>query len=118
MAWPWLTVAVKTIPWSTLVRRAPDIIDAAGSLLVSRKASQAADHAVARTESQLGELQERLANLESHDQETAKVVNQIAEQTRDLTTGIGILAAKVRLLSVLLVVTAALAIIAIGIAAL
>ncbi len=118
MAWPWLTVAVKTIPWGTLVRRAPDIIDAAGSLLASRKASHADDHAAARTESQLGDLQERLDNLESHDQETAKVVNQIAEQTRDLTNGISILAAKVRLLSVLLVVTAALAIIAIGIAAL
>ena len=118
MAWPWLAVAVKTIPWATLVRRAPDIIDAAGSLLSSRKVSQAADHAAARTESQLGELQERLVDLESHDQETAEVVNQIAEQTRDLTTGIGILAAKVRVLSVLLVVTGALAIIAIGIAAL
>ncbi len=118
MAWPWLTVAVKTIPWATLVRRAPDIIDAAGSLLTSRKASQTADHVAAKAESQLGELQERLDNLESHDQETAKVVNQIAEQTRDLTNGVGILAAKVRLLSVLLVVTAALAIIAIGIAAL
>ncbi len=118
MAWPWLTVAVKTIPWGTLVRRAPDIIDAAGSLLTSRKAGQAANHAAARTESQLGELQGRLASLESCDQETAKVVNQIAEQTRDLTNGIGILAAKVRLLSVLLVVTAAVAIIAIGITAL
>lgn len=114
MAWPWLTVAVKSIPWSTLVRRAPDIIDAAASLLVSRKVGRAA----ARAESQLGELQERIDSLEGHDQETAKVVNQIAEQTRDLTNGMSILAAKVRLLSVLLVVTAVLAIIAIGIAAL
>ena len=118
MAWPWLAAAVKTIPWATLVRRAPDIIDAAGSLLASRKANQAADHAAARTESQLDELKERLDSLDSHDQETARVVNQIAEQTRDLTTGIGILAAKVRLLSALLVVTTVLAIIAIGIAAL
>ncbi len=118
MAWPWLTVAVKTIPWSTLVRRAPDIIDAAASLLTSRKASQAADHAAAKAESQLGELQERLSSLESHDRDSAEVVNQIAEQTRDLTNGLGILAAKVRLLSLLLVVTTALAIIAIGIAAL
>ncbi len=118
MAWPWLTVAVKTIPWATLVRRAPDIIDAAGSLLATRKAGQDAHQAAAKTESQLGELQQRIENLESHDQETARVVNQIAEQTRDLTNGISILAAKVRLLSVLLVATAALAIIAIGIAAL
>jgi hypothetical protein len=117
MAWPWLAVAVKSIPWSTLVRRAPDIIDAAASLLASRKSGQDAEHDAARTESQLGELEERLDNLESHDQETAKVVNQIAEQTRDLTNGISILAAKVRLLSVLLVLTAALAVVAIGIAA-
>ncbi len=118
MAWPWLAVAVKTIPWTTLVRRAPDIIDAAASLLTSRKAGQAAGHAASRTESQLGELQQRLENLEFHDQESAEVVNQLAEQTRDLTNGLGILAAKVRVLSVLLVVTAALAIIAIGVAAL
>ena len=118
MAWPWLTVAVKTIPWATLVRRAPDIIDAAGSLLATRKAGQGAHQAAAKTESLLGELQQRIENLESHDQETARVVNQIAEQTRDLTNGISILAAKVRLLSVLLVATAALAVIAIGIAAL
>jgi hypothetical protein len=118
MAWPWLAVAVKTIPWSTLVRRAPDIIDAAASLLASRKAGQAADRVAARAESQFGELEQRIESLEAHDQETAKVVNQIAEQTRDLTNGIGILAAKVRLLSLLLVLTTVLAIIAIGIAAL
>lgn len=117
MAWPWLTVAVKTIPWGTLVRRAPDIIDAASSLLSTRKSGQAAEDATARTESQLGELQARLASLESHDQETAEVVNQIAEQTRDLTNGLGILAAKVRVLSLLVMLTAALAIVAIGIAA-
>jgi len=118
MAWPWLAVAVKTIPWTTLVRRAPDIIDAAASLLTSRKASQTAEHIAAKTESQLDDLSRRLESLESHDQATAEVVNQIAEQTRDLTNGLGILAAKVRFLSVLLVATVALAVIAIGIAAL
>ena len=118
MAWPWLAVAVKTIPWTTLVRRAPDIIDAAASLLGSKKAGQEAHHAAAQTESQLSEFQQRLENLESHNQATAEVVNQIAEQTQDLTAGISILAAKVRLLSVLLILTAVLAIIAIGIAAL
>jgi hypothetical protein len=116
MAWPWLAVAVKAIPWATLVRRAPDIIDAASSLLASRKANEAAEHAAATTQSQLGDLQERLGRLEAHDQETAEVVNQIAEQTRDLTNVLPALAAKVRLLSVLLVVTAVLAIVAIGIA--
>ena len=121
MAWPWLAVAVKTIPWTTLVRRAPDIIDAAAVLLNARKAGQAveqsAERVAAKTESQLDDLSRRLESLESHDQASAEVVNQIAEQTRDLTNGMGILAAKVRLLLVLLVATAVLALIAIGIAA-
>ena len=60
MAWPWLAVAVKTIPWTTLVRRAPDIIDAAASLLGSKKAGQEAHHAAAKTESQLSAFQQRL----------------------------------------------------------
>lgn len=113
MAWPWLTIAVKSIPWTTLVRRAPDIIDAAGDLLASRKAG----HVAAKTETQLGDLEQRLASLESNDRETAEVVNQIAAQTQDLTNGLGILAAKVRVLSVLLALTLVLAIVAIGIAA-
>ena len=121
MAWPWLAVAVKTIPWTALVRRAPDIIDAAAVLLNARKAGQAveqsAEQVAAKTESQLDDLSRRLESLESHDQATAEVVNQIAEQSRDLTNGMGILAAKVRVLLVLLVATVALALIAIGIAA-
>ena len=107
MAWPWLSIAAKSIPWGTLVRRAPDIIDAAASLLASRKSGQAVKD----------QLEERIERLESTDQSTAEVVNQIAQQTRDLTDGIEILAAKVRLLSLLLVATAVLAVIAVGIAA-
>lgn len=118
MAWPWLAVAVKTIPWATLLRRAPDIIDAASNLLASRKTNKAAVHAAAKTESQLGELQERLAGLEAHDRETAEVVNQIAEQTQELTNVLRAVAAKVKLLQILLVATAVIAIVAVGIASL
>lgn len=117
MAWPWLTIAAKSIPWATLVRRAPDIIDAAASLLASRKYGQEAEHAARRAESQVGDLQRRIEQLEADHRSTAEVVNQIAEQTKDLTDGIEILAAKVRLLSLLLIATAALAIIAVGVAA-
>jgi len=117
MAWPWLSIAAKSIPWGTLVRRAPDIIDAAASLLASRKPGQTAEHAAKRADTQVDVLEKRIERLESTDESTAEVVNQIAEQTRDLTEGIEILAAKVRLLSLLLVVTAVLAVIAVGIAA-
>jgi hypothetical protein len=114
MAWSWLTVAAKTIPWGTIVRRAPDIIDAASSLLTKREAKRTAENAATQTETQLTEIRSRLGDLEKRDQETAKVVNQIAQQTRDISVGMQVLAAKVRLLTVLFGAT--LIISAIGIA--
>lgn len=100
MAWSWLTVAAKTIPWGAIVRRAPDIIDAAGRLLAKRSDNRSAESTAARTETQLSEIRSRLAELENRDQETAKVVNQIAQQTRDISVGMEVLAAKVRLLTI------------------
>lgn len=115
MAWPWLTVAVKSIPWSALAARAPTLIDAASSLMYSRKVSQAQDSAV-KTEMQLGEVRATLERLVEQDQESARVVKQITEQTRDLTTTLEILAAKVRLLSVVLGATLVVAVVALGLA--
>lgn len=113
MAWSWLTVAAKTIPWGTIVRRAPDIIDAAGSLLAKREAKRAAGEAALQTETQLAQLRERLSELEDHDQQTARVINQIAQQTRDLSVGMEVLAAKVRILTVLFGATLILSLLAI-----
>lgn len=73
-------MAIKTIPWGTLVRR-------------------------------------RLAGLEARDRESAEVVDRIAEETRDRTEGIEIVATGTRLLSGQPVATTVLAIIATGIAA-
>ncbi len=116
MAWSWLTVAAKSIPWGTIVRRAPDIIDAASSLLAGREAKRTAENAAAQTETQLSEFRSRLDELEIHDQETAKVVNQIAQQTQDISIGMEVLAAKVRLLTVLFGATLIIALLAIGVA--
>ncbi len=114
MAWSWLAVAAKSIPWGTILRRAPDIIDAASSLLATRKTKRAADEATSQTEEQLGQIRERLNYLEDHEQETAKVVNQLAQQTQDLTNGMEVLAAKIRLLTVLFGATLIIAMIAFG----
>lgn len=113
MAWPWLAVAVKSIPWTALVARTPTLIDAASSLMYSRKVGQAQDTAV-KTETQLGELRATLDRLTEQDQESARVVKQIAEQTRDLTMSCEVLAAKVRLLSVILGATLVVAVVALG----
>jgi hypothetical protein len=104
MAWPWLTLAAKAIPWTALVRRAPEIIDASARLLAMRKAGQAAPRATATSEITDAELRERLRVLESQDRENARVVEQLAEQVRDLTQGVEVLAARLR---ILLVVVAA-----------
>lgn len=117
MAWPWLAIAVKSIPWSALAARAPTLIDAASSLMYSRKVSQAQSTAV-QTETQLGELRGALDRLSEQDQESARVVKQITEQTRDLTVTMEILAAKVRLLSVILAATLVVAVVALGLAVL
>ncbi len=96
-------MAVKTIPWSTLIRRAPEIIEASATLLARRKGDQTAERAVAETEVQIDTLRDRLDTLEIHDQENAKLVEQIAEQLQDLTNGVEVVAARVRLLLVVLV---------------
>ncbi len=115
MAWSWITVAAKSIPWATIVRRAPDIIDAAGSLLATRKARRAAESMAAQTETQLSDVRERLNALEDHDQETAKVVNQIAQQIQDMSIGMEVLAAKMRLLTFLLGATLIIGLVVLGV---
>ena len=102
MVWSLLTLAAKTIPRGTIVRRAADIIDAASSLLAKRDDRRSAGSAAAQTETQLIEIRSPVSELESHDQETAKVVNQIAQQTRDISVGMEVLAAKVRLLTIVI----------------
>jgi hypothetical protein len=110
MAWPWLTAAAKTIPWTTLIRRAPEIIEISAQLLTNRKVNQAAKRGTARIQSEADEVLERLKTLEAHDQKNAKVVEQIAEQMQDLTNSVEVLAARVRVL--LMVV--AVAVVAVG----
>ncbi|MDX1433060.1 MAG: hypothetical protein R3286_11500 [Gammaproteobacteria bacterium] len=110
MAWPWLATAVKSIPWASLVARAPTLIDAASSLMYSRKVSEVRDNAV-KTETRLEELRGAVARLALQDQESARVIREITEQTRDLTMSLEILAAKVRLLSVVLAATLVVAVV-------
>ena len=99
MAWPWLTIAAKAIPWTALVRRAPEIIDASARLLAARKTNQAGG----RHPTNGDELRERLRVLESNDRENARVVEQLAEQVRDLTQGVQVLAARFRVFAVVVV---------------
>ncbi len=96
MAWPWLKVAAKTIPWAALIQRAPEIIEFS-KRLVNRKADPA-KRGPTQMHPQADELRERLRNLEARDQENAKVMEQMAQQLQDLTNSVEVLSARMRVL--------------------
>ena len=106
MAWPWLVLAAKSIPWVALIRRAPEIIEASAALIAKRRANRTDKTGTAPFESESDELRERLKSLEVRNRENAEVVEQIAEQVQDLTHSIEVLAARQRvLLLIVLAVT-------------
>src|SRR6266852_1157305 len=111
MAWPWLAAAAKTIPWVTLIHRAPEIIKISAQLLMNRRGNQAAERGTTRIQSEADEVLERLKTLETHDQENAKVVAEIADQLQDLTNTVEVLDARVR---VLLAVVAVMAVVVVA----
>lgn len=102
---PWLTTALKAIPWSMLWAQAPAIIDASRKLFVRARDLKSAPPASERTRDADG-LETRLAALEQNERSQAALLEQIASQTEQLTLGLAVLAARVRL--VLAVAAAAL----------
>lgn len=94
MAWPWLAVAVKSLPWGALLRRAPEIIESSARLLATHKARTAAKEVASQTDA----LRARVETLEAHDEETARVMEEMAAQLQDLTNVVEVLAARVRVL--------------------
>jgi uncharacterized coiled-coil protein SlyX len=112
MAWPWLSIVARNIPWTELARRAPQIISASSELLNKRNAA-----AQARTppdEADEIEMERRIRELEQRDAENARVLEQLAEQTRDLSEGLQVLAARLRLLTWVAAAVAVLALVSLG----
>lgn len=98
MAWPWLAIIAKTVPWAELARRTPAIIAASRELLNSaQEAGAATDRASLRAHDPR-ELDDRIAALEQRDEENAKIVAQMVEQLQRITDGLEVLAARNRLL--------------------
>jgi hypothetical protein len=105
MAWPWLAIIARSIPWVELARRAPDIL--AGSRRLLDKSRTLQDHTPppdARAAER--QLRERVATLEEREIEQARVVDQMAEQLEGLTVSVKVLAARNRLLICIVVVLA------------
>jgi len=98
MALPWLSIVARTVPWAELVRRAPQIIAASSQLLEKRHSTSGQRRAIPPDEADELDLERRIAALEERDAEHARVFEQLAQQTRDLSVGLQVVAARLRLL--------------------
>lgn len=99
MAWPWLTIVARTIPWTELARNAPKIIAASSDLLAKRNAVAREELRVMPDEADEIELARRIRALEQRDAENARLVEQLARQASDLSEAVQVLAARLRLLT-------------------
>lgn len=99
MALPWWSIVARSVPWAEVVRRAPDIIAASSQLLDKRRAPAGQRASVAPDEADEQDLERRITSLEDNDAEHARVFAQLAKQTQDLSVGLEVLAARLRLLA-------------------
>lgn len=111
MGIPW-SVALKAIPWGTLLATAPAIAKAADTLLSGAKARKV--NLASATE--LQSLADRIAALEKHDQANAELLKQVTDQVEALTTATEVLAMRLRWLLALGIVASAVAVLAAGLA--
>jgi hypothetical protein len=110
MAIPWL-LALKVIPWGTILANAP-------SLLRSADALRGKAHARPERESahDIEALADRIAALEQRDRETAELITQLTGQLTALTTAGEVLEARARWLLVVALGAAVLSVVAFGLA--
>jgi uncharacterized coiled-coil protein SlyX len=97
MAWPWLTIVARTIPWAELARNAPKIIAASQDLLAKRNAA-AREERTLPDEADEVELARRIRALEKQNAEDARAIQQLAKDVSELREGVEVLAARLRLL--------------------
>jgi len=95
MAWPWLAVIAKNVPWVELARRAPDILAKSRELLEESRKLRTPGSGAATSE----ELTRRVEALEARDAEHARLLAEMVEQLQGLTAGIEVLRARNRLLT-------------------
>ena len=98
MAWPWLAIIAKTVPWVELARRAPDILAKSRELLEeSRKRSAP----VALEQPTLDDLRRRIEVLEQRDTEHARLLAAMVAQLEGLTEAVRVLTVRNKLVAIL-----------------
>ena len=110
MGIPWL-LALKGIPWGTILATAPSILRSADAL-VSK--TMVRPDAAARNDVQA--LANRIAVLEQRDSETAELITRVTAQVTALTTAGEVLEARTRWLFVVAIAASVMSVLAIGIA--
>lgn len=100
MGLPWL-LALKAIPWDTILINAPAILRSADALL-----SHSKTRPLAPSETEVQALASRVTALEERNQATAESLTSLTSQVAVLTTAGKVLEARVRMLLVVTAVTA------------
>ena len=111
MGIPWL-LALKAIPWDTILANAPAILRSAEALLSETKVRPPA--AASRNDTQA--LANRVATLEQRDRETAELLTRISTQVAALTTAGEVLEARARWLLVVAIAASVMSVLACGVA--
>jgi hypothetical protein len=109
MALPW-HLALRAIPWATILANAPVIAKSAGTLLAEARAPRRPPGAP----NQLAALADRVDTLEQRDRDTALLLGQMTSQIAALTTATEVLEARVRWLLLFAIMAAAFAALAVG----
>jgi hypothetical protein len=111
MSIPW-RLALKAIPWDTILANAPAILRSTEALLSETKARPPAP--ASRNDMQA--LSDRVAVLEQRDRETAELLTRISTQVTALTTAGEVLEARARWVLVLAIAALLMSVVACGVA--
>jgi hypothetical protein len=107
----WL-LALKAIPWDTILANAPSILRSADTLLSETKVRPPA----AAFRNDIQALADRVAMLEQRDRETAELLTRVSAQVAALTTASEVLQARARWLLLVAIAASVMAVLACGVA--
>ena len=110
MGIPWL-LALKAIPWDTILANAPSILRSADAL---KSKTMVRPDAASRSDVQA--LADRIALLEQRDSETAELLTRVMAQVAALTTAGEVLEARARWLLVGAIAASVMSVVACGVA--
>ena len=111
MGIPWF-LALKAIPWDTILANAPAILRSTEALLSETKVRPPA----AASRNDIQALADRVAVLEQRDRETAELLTRISTQVAALTTAGEVLEARARWLLVVTIAASLMSVLACGVA--